>query len=92
MLGVNNLVEAARRLSSVGIDVNDLIEETLRSINKQITELAYKITDIDDLLNEAQSIGDEIVQTEEETQQKGTATPNTEKNGDSSKGHFGESS
>jgi len=74
MLGVNGLTDAARHLSSVGINVNDLISEALKSINLQLSDAAYEITDLDALLQEAQAIGDEIVETPQQTKQ-GTVTP-----------------
>ena len=59
MLGVNGLVEAARVLTTIGIDVNALIEETLNSINIQLTSTAYEMTDLEKLLEEARNIGND---------------------------------
>lgn len=90
MLGVNGLIEAARVLSSIGIDVNALVEEALKSINSQLTDAAYEMTDLDGLLKEAQAIGDDVVQIPEETSEGGRATPKTEDGGNSSKGNLRE--
>ena len=89
MLGVNGLVEAARVLHSLGIDVNDLIEQALSSINSQLTGVAYEMTNLDELLAEARAIGDDVVQLQEEDE-PGRATPESKEDGDSSQRDFRE--
>ena len=56
--GINNLLAAAKLLSSIGIDVTDPLADALRSINAQLTDAAYDVTDLDKLLEEANSIGE----------------------------------
>ncbi len=80
-VGINNLLAAAKLLSSIGIDVNDQIAEALRSINEQLTDAAYNITDLDELLKSAQAIGDEVVQTQEK-KQTGNVTPTSAEDGE----------
>ncbi len=67
--GINNLLAAAKLLSSIGIDVNGPLAEALRSINDQLTDAAYETTDLSELLEQAQSIGDEIVPPQQEKSQ-----------------------
>jgi hypothetical protein len=86
-VGINNLLAAAKILSSIGIDVNHLITQALQSINEQLTDAAYSVTDLDELLKQAQAIGDEEV-VETQSQEAGNVTP-TKESGDSSKGNFG---
>jgi hypothetical protein len=81
MLGVNGLIDASRQLTSIGIDVNKLITLALKDISSQLNNAAYEITDLDALLQEAQAIGDEVVETQEIT---GTVTPNTTEESDNS--------
>ena len=87
--GINSLTFAARTLSSIGIDVTDDVKVALQSINQQLNDAAYEITDLDELLKEAQAIGDEVVE-KPQTNETGDATPTTEI-GDSSEGNFGKS-
>ena len=81
-VGIQNLLAAAKVLSSIGVDVNVYIEEALKSINHQLTDAAYESTDLDELLEQAQAIGDEVAEKSEET--TGNATPTSKKGGDSS--------
>lgn len=74
-VGINNLLAAAKILSSIGIDVNDLITQALQSINDQLTDAAYSVTDLDELLQQAQAIGDEVVEESEKKSQTGNVTP-----------------
>jgi hypothetical protein len=88
MLGVNGLIDSARLLTSVGVDVNELITLALKNVNQQLNGAAYEITDLDALLQEAQAMGDEVVKTPQG--ETGHVTPTTEVD-DSSKGDFRES-
>lgn len=88
--GVNGLIESARILTRIGIDVNKLVMLALKDINSQLNDAAYEITDLDALLKESQAIGDEVV--EKPQTEKGPVTPTpTEKDDNQSKGNFGES-
>ena len=65
-VGINNLLAAAKLLSSIGIDVKEHVAEALKSINVQLSDAAYAMTDLDELLESAQAIGDEVVTTQKE--------------------------
>ena len=58
--------EAVKIKKETGLDIQHeirkRIEEALKSINLQLAGAAYEITDLDVLLQEAQAIGDEIVE------------------------------
>ena len=88
MVGVQHLVSAARTLNLVGVDVNELIEEALHSCQKQLSDAAYEMTDLDELLNHAQAMGDEVAEKESP---EGPVSGETPSNQDSSKGDFGKS-
>jgi hypothetical protein len=82
MIGINGLIDSARHLISIGIDVNPIISEAVREINLQLSAAAYEITDLDALLQDAQAIGDEIVKTEQT--EEGFVTPTTTETDDDS--------
>ena len=88
MVGVQHLVSATRTLSLIGIDVNELIEEALRSCQKQLNDAAYEMTDLDELLNHAQAMGDEVAQ---EERPERPISGETSANQNSSEGDFGKS-
>lgn len=74
MYGVNGLIESSRVLTSLGIDVTKLIAQALKDTNSQLSDAAYEITDLDALLQEAQAIGDDFVETPE-TEAGAASTP-----------------
>ena len=88
MLGVEGLISSSQTLMLVGIDVNELITLALQSVNSQLNAAAYEITDLDALLQEAQMMGDEVVETQQG--ETGNVTPDSTEVDDSSKGNFGE--
>ena len=75
MSGVNGLIQAARILTSLGIDVNCFITQALENVNSQINGIAYEVSNLDELLLEAQNLGDEVVK-ESQTRPQGS-TPRT---------------
>lgn len=90
LAGINSLTSAARTLSTIGIDVTKDVEQALQTINQQLSEAAYAETDLDELLKEAQAIGDEVEKTPS-VKKTGNVTPTRKKGGDSGKGNFGKS-
>lgn len=88
MLGVNGLIDASRQLTSIGIDVNTLIEQALKDISSQLNDATYEITDLDALLSEAQAVGDEVVETHKEIKKTGTEPTGTQEDVDSGKRDF----
>jgi len=82
MSGVNGLILAARILTSLGVDVNYFVTQALEAVNAQINGVAYEVSNLDELLKQAQAIGDEVVQ-ESQTRPQGSIEPRPKKNDDS---------
>lgn len=70
---VKKLIEASQLLSIIGIDINTQVSNVLLSINAQLQDAAYSITDIHELIQEARSIGDEEIV--KKPQKEGGSTP-----------------
>ena len=76
-IGIQSLLGAAQTLSSVGIDITGNVADTLRKIHSQLTDAAYEVTDLDELLRQAQDIGrDKVVA------QKKSSVPSQRPQGD----------
>lgn len=56
-VAIQSLIGAAQILSSVGIDITKDTTDALRSIHSQLTAAAYEVTDLDELLKQAQALG-----------------------------------
>lgn len=88
IVGVQHLAEAALILSSIGIDVNELMKEALHSCQKQLSDATYEMTNLDELLNHAQAMGDEVA---EKQSPEGPVTPRQTESDNSSKRDIGKS-
>ncbi len=87
MVGIHGLIDAARHLSSIGIDVNEFITQALKDVSLQLNDAAYAVTDLDALLNEARAIGDEVVKKPQA--KEGIITPTSiEEDDDKSQGYI----
>jgi len=64
-VGLQNLISAAQVFSSVGIDISTHITGALQAIHSQLSDAAYEVTDLDELIEQAQAIGDSKVVTQE---------------------------
>jgi hypothetical protein len=87
-VGIQNLLAAAQVLSSVGIKITSNIADTLREIHVQLTDAAYEVTNLDELLKQAQEIGrNEVVAQKKEIRTRpGTLPEGRESEGDATPG------
>ena len=64
--GVSHLMSAILSFKSVGIDITAEIQKITILMAEEAARVAHNMTDVDQLLKEALSIGDSIVKKEQE--------------------------